>query len=378
MGPLVLHVITGLGVGGAERTLARTIASAGRYRHQVIALSALGPMADEIAGGGVPVMALEAGGGMRSLPRLARLRAEISDRNPALIQSWLVHSNIAAALMAPAKTPLVWNVRHTLEGFENERRSTRLLLRASTLASRRAQTIVYNSQRAAVDHEAIGYPSSRRVVIPNGFMVRGRTSAERAKVRRSLGLATDDVAVGLVARVHPIKNHRGFLAAARQIASEAPRARFLLAGAGTAAGDELEREFGSEFGARMLWLGERADIADVTGALDIACNVSHGEAFSNTLGEAMAAGVPCVATDVGDSAEIIGDTGWLARGVGSGEIADALRDALLSSPEARADRGRRARTRIEREFSLGAAAARYEALYDRILDNHGPRAIKRK
>lgn len=364
--PLVLHIITGLGVGGAERMLVRTSALATRYRHEVCVLSSRGPVAAELDQAGIPVTALSANRGPTALFRLAKLRGHISRSAPAIIQSWLVHSNILAGLLAPHRIPLIWNVRHTLDGFDRERAVTRAAVRISSTLSDRCAAIIYNSGRAARQHEAIGYPAGRRVLIPNGFVTSEISSARRTAIRQSLGLSNTEVAIGLVARAHPIKNHEAFLGAARLIARDVPMARFVLAGTGTGPQEELARRWGAAMQGRLLWLGERSDITDVTAALDLAANVSYGEAFSNTLGEAMAAGVPCVATDVGESAQLVGGTGWLAPTPDRVHIEAAIRAALAASPDERARRGQAARDRIRLHYSLEAAAARFQDVYDGV------------
>lgn len=373
--PLVLHVITGLGVGGAERALARLVALSTQFRHEVIVLAHAGPIAREITQHGSAVTSLNATKSLGGLFRLSRLRELLRARQPAIVQSWLVHSNVVAALATPREIPLVWNVRHTLDSFERERRSTRIALRASTRASQRPAAIIYNSGRAAEQHEAIGYPESSRVIIFNGFAIEGDAASRREGVRRALGISATDIAIGLVARVHPIKNHEGFLIAGRRLVDAFPSARFVLVGAGTAPQGELAKRYAGQFGSRAIWLGERCDIPSITQALDIACNVSHGEAFSNTLGEAMAAGIPCVATDVGESANILGDTGWLACGRAPEDIERALREALRVDSLERARRGAAARARIEEMFSSEATADRYEQVYDCALRHHKPRAL---
>jgi glycosyltransferase involved in cell wall biosynthesis len=367
--PLVFHLITGLGVGGAERMLARTSARAERYRHTVCVLSDRGPVAEELAAAGIPVQALGLAGGFSVPAGLMKLRAAIASSGASILQSWLVHSNVAAALLGPGMLPLIWNVRHTLDGFERERQSTRWALRGSALLSRKPAKIIYNSHLAAAHHEAIGYPGDRTVVVPNGFELQdtGTDKVSRDRFRHSIGLADGDIAVGLIARVHPIKNHAGFLAAAARIVREHPRVKFVLAGAGTEATGALARKWHSKLAENAIWLGQRQDVSHVNASLDLAANVSFGEAFSNTLGEAMASGVPCIATNVGESAVLVGDTGWMCKSASTEDIEAALRDAIGTRAEERHRRGAAARVRIRERYSLHAAAQRYESVYDCVL-----------
>lgn len=364
--PLVFHLITGLGVGGAERMLARTSARTQTYRHEVCVLSHKGPVAAELEAAGIPVKALGMSANPSAATQLLKLRAEIRSASPAIVQSWLVHSNIAAALLAPEGLPLIWNVRHTLDGFDRERRLTRWAVRGSAILSRRATAIVYNSTRARNHHTAIGYPSSRAFVIPNGFELPEANMRRREAFRRSIGLSPDQLAVGLVARAHAIKNHEGFLTAGERILRDEPRVRLVLAGKGTGKAEALAQMWDQRLSGRAIWLGERDDVDDINAALDLATNVSFGEAFSNTLGEAMAAGVPCIATNVGESAELLGDTGWICRSPSPLDIEAALRVAIATSPAELRRRGVAARVRICENYSLDAATRKFEDIYDRV------------
>lgn len=363
--PLVAHVITGLNVGGAERMLARIAMGGVKCRHSVIVLGELGPTGELLRSSGIEVTPLRAHGLLDGALGIPRLYRELVRLRPAVAQSWLVHANLACALATPPGVPLAWSVRHTLEGFDREKLATRIAVRAGALASRRARAIVYNSTAAADQHEAIGYPAAGRQVFPNGFDTAeaGLARAGRDEVRAELGLTPEALAIGLVARVHPIKNHGAFLAAGAALAAEFPRARFVLVGAGTEPGGNLASSCPPALRARTIWLGERSDVARVTAALDIACNVSLGEAFSNAIGEAMACAVPCVVTNVGESAAIVGETGWVAGNPGAPAITDALRAALAATTADRAARGAAAWRRIEDHFSVAAAVASYEHLY---------------
>lgn len=374
--PLVLHVITGLGVGGAERMLARTSARSRGYQHKVCVLSRTGPVAAELEEAGIPIVALGLSASVSAPARLMRLRREILSSRPAILQSWLVHANISAASFAPRGVPLIWNVRHTLDGFERERLTTRLAVRGSSLLSRRTAAIVYNSRLASDHHASIGYPRDRALVIPNGFVLPAVSASTRDAFRKSIGLGRGDLAIGLIARVHPIKNHDAFLAAGQRVLADEPRAVLVLAGKGTGPGDVLAQKWGPRLFGRAIWLGERRDVADITAALDLAANVSFGEAFSNTLGEAMAAGVPCIATDVGESAELLGETGWLCKSPHPEDVENALRRALAVPADERRLRGGAAKVRIRERYSLDAATRRYEDVYDCVRDHSGAQRDK--
>jgi glycosyltransferase involved in cell wall biosynthesis len=184
-----------------------------------------------------------------------------------------------------------------------------------------------------------------------------------------MGVAQDAILVGLVARYHPMKDHAGFLRAAAQVLATEPSVRFALIGRGTQAQPELLRLI-SELGIqdRILLLGERTDTPRLTAALDIACSASAwGEACSLAIGEAMASGIPCVVTEVGDNALLVGDTGVSVPPRQPEALAQAIRQLISSGPARRQQLGQSARRRIQDHFSLASVVSRYEDVFNECL-----------
>jgi len=284
------------------------------------------------------------------------------------------HGNMVATLGQLAhgpRVPLMWNVRQTLDAGHHDKWLTRKLIRFNAFISGRPDVIIYNSRAGAAQHEAIGYCADRQRVIPNGFDLDAFSplAGRRLGVRRALGVREDEILIGLIARFDPWKNHSGFLAACSQIAEAEPKARFLMAGAGMDAGNVQLSQLMQDpkVAARSLMLGTRDDINELTAALDIACNVSHGESFANTIGEAMACEVPCVVTDVGDSSWIVGNTGIVCSSGDAGAVAAALREMIAIGDAARRELGRAARQRIETNFSLPAIVEEYDQAYEQLV-----------
>jgi glycosyltransferase involved in cell wall biosynthesis len=204
-------------------------------------------------------------------------------------------------------------------------------------------------------------------VVPNGFDVeRFRPDAEaRAAVRAELRLSAGDVAFTLAARFHPVKDHRTLLAAAAAVVRACPNARFILCGEGVAwSNGELDAAIGAA-GARAAFrlLGKRNDVARIFAASDVAVSSSLSEGFPNTIGEAMACGLPCVVTDVGESAAIVGPAGRVVPPCNPRAMADALVELAQCDGAARKRLGWAARARVEKNFAIGAVVRRYEELY---------------
>ncbi len=373
-----MHVISGLDTGGAEMTLLRVLASlqGSGLTSVVVSLRDRGTMGDRIEALGVPVHSLHL---HRSGPDgiasgCARLLRISSATRPAVLQGWMYHGNLCALLAARlgvGRPALVWNIRHSLETMHREKWTTRWLIRLTAKLSRYCATVIYNSYRSAHQHEGAGYARSRTLVIPNGFDSRRfRPSASSSRsVRAELGIADQDVVIGLFGRYHPIKDHKTFLRAAAQLVPDGHPVRFVLAGRRV---DRENPELASlcdryRLTDAVVLLGERDDMPRLTATLDIACCSSRGEAFPNVLGEAMAAGVPCVSTDVGDARAILGETGTIVKPGDPTALANAWRSLIGLGSTGRKRLGMAGRKRVMARFDLLGISARYRRLYEDLL-----------
>jgi len=378
-GSPILHVITALPTGGAEMMLFKLIsATRGEWPQVVVSLGKIGRIGRLISDLGVPVYPVDYGGLVPKPLRLFGLISLVRRLRPRLMVGWLYHGNAAASLAASVcggSIPVVWNIRQSLYDLEVEDWTTAKLIRLSARLSRKAEAVIYNSQISAPQHEALGYCAVNRVVIPNGFDCRQflPDADARQRIRAELGLPEDAIVVGLTARYHPMKDHRNFFQAAGMIAQRYPSARFLLVGSGTTNQEPGLRKLIAEhqLANRVLLLGDRADMPALTASLDIACSASAwGEGLSNAVGEAMACGVPCVVTDVGDSARLVGETGVIVPAKDSQALANAFSRLIEAGPSGRRRLGDAARLRIETEFSLDRVAQRYIEVYQEHITNN--------
>ncbi len=370
-------IITNLATGGAEMMLHKLLQNIDRRRFQptVISLMGKGEIGPRIEALGIPVHTL----GMRRgtpnpwmLVRVARLLRQLQ---PDVVHTWMYHADLLGGLAARLAgcRRVIWGIRHSNLSKTENKRSTLLVAQAcARLSPWLPAQILSCSSRAKVVHGQIGYRADKIHVIPNGFDLSRfqPDTPARADVGAELGLPADAPLVGLIARFDPQKNHLGFVQAAAQTWGQMPQAHFILAGQGVDAGNAaLQAAIAAHPGlaAHMHLLGRRDDVPRLMAALDVlASSSSFGEAFPNVLGEAMACGVPCVVTDVGDSAEIVGDTG---RVVAAGDMDGLARElvAVLSLPAAeRAALGQRARQRVRENYEIGHVTRMYEAVYEQI------------
>jgi glycosyltransferase involved in cell wall biosynthesis len=366
-------VTTGLGIGGAEMMLLKLLERIDRQRFspQVISLMDKGPIGARIEALGVPVYALRMPPGQPSLAGMYHLHKLIVRLLPDLIHGWMYHGNLAALvaqLTAARHARLIWSVRGTNTDLRSESALSSVVHRlCGYLSGYPARTIV-NSRASATAHtKDRGYPADKWEVIPNGFDTErfAPSSAARAVLRQQLGLPAQAVVIGQIGRYHPMKDHRTFLVGAARLLRQHPSTRFVLAGREVTQDNPELFSWVRELGLTeaVLLLGERSDVPQLNAALDIATSSSWTESFPNVLGEAMACEVPCVATDVGDSAWIVGGTGRVVPARDPAALAAAWGELIQMGAEARNRLGKAARERVIANFSLDSVVRRYEEVY---------------
>jgi glycosyltransferase involved in cell wall biosynthesis len=188
-------------------------------------------------------------------------------------------------------------------------------------------------------------------------------------VRAELRLPADALLVGVIGRYHPVKDHAGFLESAALLRKKAPETHFLLIGRGVGDNPVLtERSSALALSGAVHFLGERTDVPRLAASLDIAVSSSYSESLPSVIGEAMSCGVPCVVTDVGDSAWLVGDTGMVVPPQNPAALAEACARLVRLGLEGRKELGAQARRRIVRQFSLSAFAGRYQRLYQQAIE----------
>lgn len=363
----VVHVIVGLGQGGAEGALVRLIQSSDSpSNHVVVSLMDEGIHGATIRSFGAKVLTLNQRKGGFSLSAFQRLRAILNEQSPDVVQTWMYHADLIGGIAAKSLgIPVVWGIRHSDNSLSSLGIKSWLVAKAcATISGFVPSYIVACSQRAIDLHRKFGY-SGRFIYIPNGFILSLKDFKDR-------GCNMPPV-FGHAARFHPMKNHAGLLEAFSRLKKNNIRVQINFAGQGVSTDNPIFLNLiPKNIGSDVIACGPRHDMEDFYSELDcFLMSSAWGEAFPNVVAEAMLSGVPCIVTDVGDAAEIVGDTGWV---VPPGNV-DALAEAIASATEAAkdsdswADRKIRARERIVAEYSMDKMKIRFEAVWKTAMEN---------
>lgn len=338
--PSVLFLVRALDVGGAQRQLVELAGGLHRAGWLVMVVTFYGGAALEapLKQAGVPVVCLNKRGRWDVLPFLWRLAQVIRRHRPHIVHGSIDMCNVLLALLRPfmGNARVVWSLAASNMDLSYYDWLSRIEFRLGILLSRVPDLIVCNSEAGRAYHIARGYRSDCMVVIPNGIDVERfkPDDVARRNLRADWGISANEHVIGLVGRLDPMKDHSNFLQAAAQVAAVRPDTRFVCVGHGPMAYRHQLFSLAAKLGisTRLIWVGERTDIWRVYNALDLAVSSSLSEGLPNVIAEAMATGVPCVVTDVGDCATLVGDTGWVCAPSDSAALSRAILRALNALP----------------------------------------------
>lgn len=338
-----------------------------RFRNTVIVITARGPLAEPINAAGINVHYLNMRRGVPNPIELLRLVLLLRKLQPDVIQTWLYHADLLGVIAAKlsGNPPVAWNLRCSNMDFSHYGPLTRWIVKILSKLSGLPKVIVSNSQSGLQQHIEFGYRPLRWKLIPNGFDCEYlHPDAEaRRRLCREFGFEESAILIGHVARFDPMKDHKGFLLAARQILDARPEARFIVVGKNTERLSDLVAATGLTAATRLL--GERGDIATLMPGFDLLClSSAFGEGFPTVLGEAMACGVPCLSTDVGDATKIIGDCGRIVPASDPIALAQAAIE-MISSNQLH-ELGKASRQRITNLYSVSRVVGQYESLYQEL------------
>ncbi|TPL22866.1 glycosyltransferase [Mesorhizobium sp. B2-4-10] len=371
----ILHVITGLENGGAEAALYRLCTAERSHSHFVVSLSGDGKYGPLLRAAKIPLACLAMPKGRLSLKGLASLRRVFSTYRPDVVQCWMYHANLVGGVLARLGgiSPVLWGMHNC--GLDPRAASftTRTVDRICALISGIIPArIVSCSQNASRCHIHAGYSSSNWTIIPNGYdlAVFEPDDRARARLRRDWSIGDGQFVIGNVARWHPDKDHQNLFAALSRLSMHKSLPfKCVLAGPGMTAENTalvvlLERY---DVRHKVKLLGPSDDIAGLMNAFDIHVLASSSEAFPNVVAEAMACGTPCVGTDVGDIAMLVGNTGLIVPPRNPDALSRSIEIMASEIQDTRswASRRQACRDRIAADFSLERMAHSYGLLWEK-------------
>lgn len=343
----------------------------------VVSLTSIGSVGEGLRRAGVEVIALDMVSPAMLPSAIARLVRLFKERKPEIVQTWMYHADLLGGLVAKLAgvSYVVWGIR-TTEIAATSGQLTRLIRWMCARLSGTVPSIILCAADASRrSHAAIGYRADIMRVIPNGFDLQRfrRDDGRRADFRARMGIPADALVIASIGRYHPVKNHPLFLEAAASACNALPKAVFVMAGRHVHPSNQELHGLTVASGApeRFHLLGEVRDVEALLAATDILCMHSLSEGFPNIVAEAMCCEVPCVVTDVGDAALLVGATGTVVPSGDAEGLAAALIEMARRTDIERRELGRLARSVVEGQFSMQACVEQFDALYSSLRAGGG-------
>jgi glycosyltransferase involved in cell wall biosynthesis len=372
----VVHCITGLSGDGAQRMLLRLADGLQRrgVENFVISLSKREPLAEAFEARGIPVHTINVSPNLQGIAALFKLRSLLSELSPDLLQGWMYHANVLLTMVRPflfRKVPVAWNMRRGTENLDDLKFATRMVVHANRWLSSRPDIIIYCTSESRQQHEALGFNRERGVVIGNGFDLDQfvKSPNTRRSIRERFGIADTDILIGNIGRDDIAKGRPHLIEAFAAVLTWIPHARLMLVGRGMSETNPELRRLLVSWGvaSRVILVGEYSPSSELYPAMDILCSSSVAEGFPNVIAEAMCCEVPCVATDVGNTRELLDGVGVVVPPRSAACLAEALAAVCREGREGWSERGARGRSRIAEVYSLDRVVDEYAQLYNEMI-----------
>lgn len=368
----VLHVVIGLDVGGAELMLTRLVLSHSDQNgidHVVVSLTSKGVLAERLEANNVKVIALGISSFMNLPKGILKLWRTLRLLKPDLVQTWLYHADFLGGLVARVAgvKKVIWSVRSTDITKGGSKATLLVRWMCARLSKVIPTTILFAANTSREAHEELGYDDARARVIPNGFDVASlkKKALSDVSVRCEFGIDDSYRTIISVGRFHPVKDHKTFIQAAAMLADKYDDLRFVLLGRDVDSTNPDLVSLLQNTGKQDLFYlcGQRSNVPSALFGCDIFCLHSVTEGFPNVLGEAMALGLPCVTTDVGDAAYLLDQPSLVASAGDAKSLFKRLDILLAMTSEERQAIGDAAASRVVENFSMDKISSTYFWLY---------------
>lgn len=368
----VVFFVSGLGMGGAEMNLLKLCKSIDKSQFDlsIISLKERSDLSAEFDKNNIEVLYLDlACNPLAYFFAIFKVLSFLKPKKNLVYQGWMYHGNVMAHIAALFRKPesLFLGIRQTLYNIKNEKFLTQLFIKLDAFLSSRADKTVYVAHSAVEQHLNVGYSPDNVLIIPNGFDVNYLKFSEesRKNVRTELGLTADNFVLGHVARYHKMKDHLMFFKSVVPLVEKNKNIHVVLVGKNVTDDKEWASLIKNpEIRNNFHFLGIRKDVNALNSGFDVGVSSSsYGEGFSNSIAESMCCGLPCVVTDIGDSAWIVKETGKVVQARNVEEMQKALSFFVeLDKPQFEQYR-KMARQRIIDHFSIEQTSQTYMKLW---------------
>ena len=374
----VVHIISGLRNGGAEAILFRLVTNDPENQHTVVSMMNEGYYGARLRDCNVDLVTLQMPPGKLTAKGLFQLWRALRRLRPQVVQTWMYHADLAGGIVArlAGNNAVVWGLHHTTLDVQRTPRAIRLLARACAFASRFVPSrIISCSDEGVVVHRRLGYSSEKLVTVNNGYDVNEFSPSleARERTRSNLAVTKDTVLLGMVGRWHEQKDHENLLLALQLLKTATDKSwHCIMVGPGVDEKNDvlLSSRKNKYLTDHVRFLGPTDDVPALMNALDIhVLSSAFGEAFPNVIAEAMACGTPCITTDVGDAALMVGTMGWSVPP----SDPDALQAALTTAIDAMTDTTSwnslqvEAVARVTSHFALPGMVAAYSRVWNEAI-----------
>ena len=369
----IVHLINGLDSGGAETVLVRLVMNDNHNEHIVISLKDEGFYGDYLKKNNIKVEYL----GLNRMRNvllgigLPKLLYFLRKHQCYAIMTWMPHScllgGIAAKILGIKK--IIWNFRGASENLKDNTRMHRIVLRLC----RGLQNFIPKKTVVCANYvndilKDYGFETSNFEVIYNGYdtSLYSRNLKSRKSIRADFSIPDNLPLIGMIARWHPQKNHDLLIESLKIVSSKGLKFKCLLMGDGIETEKVRSVIKKSGISDKLILKNETSRIPDIMSSLDIhVLSSKFGEGFPNVLAEAMSCEVPCIATDIGDSKLIIGNTGWISKNDCLLEMSQSIEEALLAwkNKDEWSKRSLEARERVIFNFDLSRMVKNYQKLF---------------
>lgn len=353
--PTILHVITNFaGVGGAEMMLARLIQQTqDQYNHVIIALMKTSDVYAETLTQCQSYYAL-GWNGLNTLGTIAKLRDLLKSIAPKTVQCWMYHANVLTSLSCIGLSPkpdIFWGIHHSLASPKEESLSTKVALVMSKVLAAQPKGMIYCAHSSLQQHQRFGLKNNNAQVIANGVFL------DKFQPNPDLH---EPLVIGFAGRYHMAKGYPYLFETMSLLKDQ--NIVFKIAGGGASLNNPEVKALFEQYqldANKVQLLDQVNDMPAFYQSVDVFLMTSITEGFPNVLVEAMASGVPCISTDVGDARFIVQDIGAVVPPRNAQALADAILDYAGKSLAEKLHLKQQTRERVEQNFSIESVSQQY-------------------